>query len=237
MAEFSGFFNTSAIDPREYNASEFAEYFHNFISNGVFSKNNKLGLRVSPGTGLNVNIDTGDAYIMGYRYKNDSTLSKAIQAPDTILNRIDRVVLRFDEVAKEIKAVVKTGSFGSSPTAPSLENTATIKELSLARVIVNNKATTVSVIDERLTEFCGQVALLIDVPLDDLLSEWSAWKAYNEQEFRAWLVMLENALEGNTAGNLLNQINTKMDKSKITISNLDADASAMSEGDIWIKYT
>lgn len=237
MAEFSGFFNTSLGDPREYNASEFAEYFHNFISNGVFSKDNKLGLKVSPGTGLNVSVDIGKGYIRGYTYKNDSALSKAIQAPDTILNRIDRVVLRLDLVAKEIKLIIKTGSFGSSPTPPSLENTATIKELSLAKVIVNNKATTVSVIDERLTESCGQVALLIDAPLDDLLAEWNAWKAYNEQEFRAWLVMLENVLDGNTAGNLLNQINLKMDKTKIKISNLDADVSAMNEGDIWIKYT
>lgn len=246
MAEYSGFFNSIVGDVREYSAAEFAEYFSKFISDGVYSENEQLGLRVTA-DGMNINVATGAAYISGYIYKNDTILTRPVEPADSMLNRIDRLVLRFDEVEREIKAEVKTGSYSSSPAPPSLENTGTVKELSLAQIRVNAKASTVQVTDERLTEYCGQVSLLIDVPLQDLLRDWEVWKQDNqdlftdwrsdqESDFQDWLAHLETLLSENEIANIMTSLNDKMDKSKIIISELDADASQMDEGDIWIKY-
>ena len=257
MAEYSGFFNSIVGDVREYSAAEFAEYFSRFISDGVYSENEQLGLRVTA-DGMNANVATGFAYIRGYVYKNDTELSKPIEPADNTLNRIDRLVLRFDEVEREIRAEVKTGSYSSSPAPPSLENTGTVKELSLAQIRVNAKASTVQVTDERLTEYCGQVSLIIDMPLNDLMAEWDAWIAANsadfdswrsqeEAYFNTWLSGLEDALSGVDAAAINTRIDgidgqiatletDKMENNRIHLSALDADVNAMSDGDIWIKY-
>lgn len=257
MAQYSGFFNSTTGDKREYSAAEFAEYFHRFISNGIYSENGSLGLKVTT-SGTNVIIGEGFAYIRGYIYKNDSPLTLSLSPSDGTLQRIDRVVLRFDEVAREIKAEIKEGNFSSSPTPPVLTDTGTIKELSLAQVLVRGSG--LQVTDERLTEHCGQVSLLIDVPLNDLYNDWEQWKSDNQEDFHQWRVDeeisftnwyedLQLFFDEGTTGNLLALIDTKadktttddledtkMDKSKIIISSSDAVASQMSEGDIWIKY-
>ena len=275
MAEFSGFFNSEIGDVREYNASEFAEYFSRFLSDGLYSTNNKLGLKVTSVTGMDIKVDTGYAYIRGYMYKNDSPINLVVDAPDNVLSRIDRVVLKFDVVAREIRVLVKKGVFSSSPLPPNLVNDQTTKELSLAQIYVAANTKAVSVTDERLTSHCGVVSLLVDVPLDDMYAEWEQWKRNNSQsfsawrtvqkdEYQAWLATIEELLDANVAGNLNNliqanttaigtntsaiatnttgltnantEIGKKMDKSKITISSLDADINQMAEGDIWIKY-
>lgn len=203
MAEFSGFFNSAPDDIREYQAKEFAEYFSRFLSDGIYSKDNRLGLKVSAETGFNIKVETGFAYIRGHMYKNDSVLNKTIEPADSMLNRIDRVVLRFDEIAREITVRVKTGAFSSNPAPPELEDTTAVKELSLAQVRINKDANSVIVTDERLSDKCGQVKLLVDVPLDDLRDEIELWKANNQSDYDAWLADLQDLLDENVAGNLL----------------------------------
>lgn len=221
MAQFSGFFNSEIGDKREYNASEFAEYFSRFLSDGVYSIDNKLGLKVVAELGLNVRVETGYAYIGGYMYRNDTPLSIELEAPDSVLSRIDRIVLRLDIVAREIVVAVKKGEFASKPLPPALVDTNVVKELSLAQVKIVPNAQTVIVTDERLTQYCGMVKLLVDVPLDDMYAEWTQWKQDNAQDFnqwqatqkddyQAWLTSLEQLLDENVAGNLqgLIQVNT-----------------------------
>lgn len=115
MAEHCRFFNSAEDDLREYTAAEFAEYFSRFLSDGLYTINGRAGLKVTPGAGLSINIDTGYAFIRGYMYKNDSVMTKTIDPPDTMLERIDRIVLRFDEVAREIKVTVKKAHFPVHP--------------------------------------------------------------------------------------------------------------------------
>ena len=188
MTEYYRFFNWDENDDREYIASDFAEYFARFLSDGLYTENGQAGLQVSPGEGLQVIIDTGYAYMRGYMYKNDGepTLTKDLQAADANLDRIDRIVLRFDEVAKTILVDVKTGVPGSNPAAPALEETEIVKEMSLAKVRVNHGAvslTAANITDERLTEFCGLVSSLIDIPAGEM---WEAWLAMMNDIEAAW---------------------------------------------------
>ena len=186
MAEHFRFFNSSEGDPREYPASDFAEYFSRFLSDGLYTENGKAGLQVLPGTGLEVQVATGYAFIRGYMYHNDAALTKALDPADTMLDRIDRVVLRFDEVEREIRVDIKTGTFSSTPTAPALEETSTVKELGLAQVYVRKGATSLAtkdITDERLTNACGLVSSLITIPAAEM---WDVWNQTLDAIEAAW---------------------------------------------------
>ena len=167
MAESYRFFNSSETDVREYNAAEFAEYFSRFLSDGVYTENGTAGLKVVPGAGLSVDVQTGYAFVRGYLYKNDAVLNHTLDAADPSLDRIDRIVLRFDEIAKTIGVIVKKGTVSSQPVPRTLEVTSTVKEMSLAKVRIVKGAvaiTAANITDERFSEFCGTVSSLINVP-------------------------------------------------------------------------
>jgi hypothetical protein len=175
MAEHYRFFNSAEDDLREYTAAEFAEYFSRFLSDGLYTVNGRAGLKVSPGTGLSVNIDTGYAFIRGYMYKNDSEMTRTLEPADTMLDRIDRIILSFDEVAREIKVVVKKGTFSSTPQAPAIEVSSTVKEMTLAQVRIRKSSAAIStqdITDERFLATCGLVSSLIDIPAQEM---WDIW--------------------------------------------------------------
>lgn len=186
MAEHFRFFNSADDDLREYTAAEFAEYFSCFLSDGLYTINGRVGLKVTPGPGLSVKIDTGYAFIRGYMYKNDSEISKAIDPPDTMLDRIDRIVLRFDEVAREIKVTVKKGTFSSTPQAPAIEVSSTVKEMTLAQIRIRKGSITFSaqdITDERFLATCGLVSSLIDIPAQEM---WDIWNDALDSIEREW---------------------------------------------------
>lgn len=233
MAEHSRFWNSSPGDVREYQAAEFAEYFSRFLSDGIYVEGGNLGLRVNTGSGLQVVVSPGFALIRGVLYHNDANLTLNLSAADSILDRIDRIVLRFDEVNQEIKARVLQGGNASSPTAPSITEDGTTKELTLAQVRVNKQVTSIStgnITDERLSETCGIVSLLANAPLDDLLAEWEQFKSERGTDYQAWLATLSDALSGNVAENLLGLIDGhknddnnphEVTKSQVELGNVD----------------
>ena len=178
MAEYFRFFNSSEGDPREYTASEFAEYFSQFLSDGLYAQDGNAGLKVTAGTGLNIKIAPGYAFVRGYLYKNDATINIALDPADSMLNRIDRVVLRFDEVAREIKVALKKGTFTSTPQPPVVVISDTVRELTLAQVKIKAGATGLTaadITDERLTDKCGLVELLASIPFSDMMDQWNEW--------------------------------------------------------------
>ena len=197
MAEHYRFFNSAEGDVREYLAAEFAEYFNRFLSDGLYVENGQAGLKVTPETGLGVQVATGYAFVRGYMYHNDAPLSFDLDPADSVLDRMDRVVLRFDEVAREIRLGVKTGAFSSTPTAPALEITATVKELGLARVLVKHGATTIrqqDITDERLTDACGLVSSLIEVPAQEMWDAWNLALAGIATDWQGWFESVQNDL-------------------------------------------
>jgi hypothetical protein len=160
--EKSGFFNSTGGD-RMYDASDFAGYFSKLVSNGIFYTNAD-NLRVTPG-GLSVNILAGSAWINGYSYENTESLNLTLAAADGVNPRIDRVVVRWDAVARQISAAVLTGTAAASPTAPSLTRSDNIYELALADIAVAAGAVSLAagdITDRRLdTALCGTVNSLI----------------------------------------------------------------------------
>ncbi len=198
MAEHYRFFNSAEGDAREYLAAEFAEYFNRFLSDGLYTINGQAGLKVTPGEGLKVQVAAGYAFIRGYMYHNDAPLSFDLDPADSVLDRMDRVVLRFDEVAREIRLAVKTGSFSSTPpAAPELEETSTVKELGLARILVKKNAAsiaTANITDERLTSACGLVSSIIEIPAQEMWDAWNLALADIATDWQGWFESVQNDL-------------------------------------------
>lgn len=170
MSEQFRFFNSSEGDVREYQASEFAEYFSKFLSDGVYTENGLMGLAVSTVSGLNIKVGTGYAFVRGYLYKNDADINFTLDASDGVLDRIDRVAVKLDVVNRKMNIIKKKGTMGSSPTPPALVDDASVKEIPIAQIRINKNATTGITTDERVP-----VSSLIEIPLNEMWNIFNPW--------------------------------------------------------------
>ena len=163
MAEKYAFFNSSSGD-RTYNAADFAGYFGKFISNGIFSAVS-TNLQLAASNGLSVQAMPGSAWINGYCYENTSELELALETANGVNPRIDRVVLRWSAVDRNIKLAIKTGAASSAPVAPALIRNSDVYELGLADIAVGRGVLSINagnITDTRLnTALCGTVNSLI----------------------------------------------------------------------------
>ncbi len=161
--EKSGFFNSSDGD-RVYDATDFAAYFGNLVSNGVFYAS-ATNLQATPGNGLAVSVAAGSAWINGYRYENTDALNLPLTTANGSNPRIDRIVVRFSQVSRSIQLAVVDGTPGATPSAPALTRTSDVYELGIADVLIPAAATSIAtnnITDTRLnTSLCGLVNSLV----------------------------------------------------------------------------
>lgn len=157
--EKSSFFNSISGD-RRYKAEEWAEYFASFIANGVFP-NPSTGLQVLASNSMIITVNTGKAWINGYFYFNTSNLTITLDNADGVLNRIDRIVVRWDLQDRVISVEVKKGTYSANPSAAAIQRDMDAYELVLADVYVGAGAVSVSqanITDQRLNStLCGLV--------------------------------------------------------------------------------
>ena len=170
MAEYFRFFDSTEDDIREYQASEFAEYFSRFLSDGVYTKDGQMGLKVTTVSGFNIKVSPGFAFIRGYMYKSDADIEFTLDSSDAVLDRIDRVILKLDIVNRTMNIQLKKGTMGSQPSPPSLIDDASIKELPISQIRINHGSTTGIIIDERVP-----VHSLIEIPYEDIVEEFNEW--------------------------------------------------------------
>lgn len=161
--EKSGFFNSNNGD-RIYDATDFAAYFGDLVSNGVFYRTPD-NLKVSAAAGMNVVIQPGSAWINGYHYQNTTPLDLPISTADGVNPRIDRVVLQWSNVGRAITLAVKTGTPAPVPAAPDLTRTADIYELGIADITISKGVVSTSdnlISDTRMnSDLCGLVNSLV----------------------------------------------------------------------------
>lgn len=222
--EKSSFFNSVSHD-RTYRAEDWAEYFASFIGNGVFPVPS-TGLQVVVDNGMNLSVKTGKAWINGYFYNNTSDLTITIGTADGQLNRIDRIVVRWDLTNRIISAEVKSSTYSASPTAPALQRDADIFELALADVYVGAGVTAITqsnITDQRLNNsLCGIVAAVVD-QIDT--------EAFNAQ-LQAWFAEYQSlsAAEYNTLVSYMNSLklqgNVQYDAFEQHMADFEAQAAA-----------
>jgi hypothetical protein len=184
--EKSGFFNSSNGD-RKYNAEFFAEYFSNFIGNGVFP-NPSTGLQVTSNNDMTVTVKAGKGWINGYYYSNDSDLVLSIDLADGVLNRIDRIILQYNTVNRTITAKVKKGSLASSPVATDLDRNADVYELGIADVYIKAGSITISgsnITDLRLnSNYCGIVIGTIEqIDPTTIFDQYQSWLSEKKSQY------------------------------------------------------
>ena len=248
----SGFFNSEItgydaenmpIFDRAEEASFFAKYFRQFISNGVFP-NPSTNMQVLADTGMQVKVSIGTCFINGYMGWVENAETFTIEESDTQA-RIDRLVARLDFDNREIQCYVKKGTAAGNPVAPVLQRDYDMYEIGLADIRVNANAIEIkqeNITDLRLnTDLCGIVAVpLQHVDTTTLFNQYQDWltnateqgeedlqltQEQLEAEFNAWFATVQDTLSGDTAGNLLNLINTKADKKKVYNVSIDGNWS------------
>lgn len=170
MAENSGFFDAHLVNgeyDRVYLAESFAKYFASFIGNGIFGgKSNELMVKQKATADMSVRVLSGQGWINGYWYDNSDELSLAIDIADGVLNRIDAIVLRWDNSERVIRLAAKKGTSATNASAPVIQRDADFYELKLAEIYIKAGATKITqadITDTRLNnEVCGFVHGVVD---------------------------------------------------------------------------
>lgn len=252
------FFN-SVIDQegnpdRPFDANDFSKYFGTLIKNGVFP-NPSTNFQIQGDQGnMSVKAERGLAWIEGHLAYDDSVFILNIDPADSVLDRIDRVVLRLDTLERCIKWVVKKGEPSAKPIAKELQRDADAYEIGIADVAVNHGIINITqsmVKDLRLnTELCGIVTgqvTQIDTSTiyaqlegfkDDYakkIRKWEqeqksgfeSWSTERKKQFEIWYETVKAILDGDVAGNLTNRIvaiENRLNTMQLTADNVSINA-------------
>lgn len=205
----SGFFNSFGGD-RKYDVLDLSSIFDGVISDGVFATLGNI-FAVTPGTGMQVLVDTGKAWFNHSWTVNDAMLPLSIEAADITLDRIDAVVLEVnnsDAVRRNDIKIVK-GDISSRPSKPAMINTDDVHQYPLAYVTVINGSSSLSASNIEIVVGRGECPFVTGpleiVPIDAIFAKW-------ESEFNEWFDDLKITLEGDVAANLKKQIDDLDDK-------------------------
>lgn len=159
------FFDSTQDDQRIYQAADLARYHAQIIGNGVSNTANLPDLEVTAKTNMDVALGAGYMFANGYMYENDSTMTLTHPIADPNNDRIDRVVICFDNnpAERRIYAYVKQGVPGANPTPPTLQRDEYVHEMSVAQVrIIAGKSfiEQSEITDERTNgAVCGYIPL------------------------------------------------------------------------------
>ena len=226
MAITSGFFNSLDGD-RKYDARQMSEIFDGVILDGVFMSIGDA-LKTVASSEMTVAIGSGRAWFLHTWTKNDSDYLITVSPAESVLNRIDTIVLDVDNTESVRTNTIKLikGTPASNAKRPTLINTEDHKQIPLADILVPAGATTLAATN--ITNIVGTsecpyvTGPLSIIQNDDIVAAW-------QEEFDTWFEDVKGALGDDTAGNLYNLIQQKVDKTSV-IDYLDEIAVTTEEG-------
>lgn len=199
-------FNAVAVDgeyDRVYKAEDWAWYFATFIANGIFPKPSD-GLQVVAYSGMEIRVNAGYAFINGYAFRNPATLSVTLDTAEGALNRVDRVVVRWDLPQRDMYIAVLKGTPSAKPTATAVTRTTEIWELALADIYVGKGVTriqTQNITDQRFNSaVCGIVTGTVEEIDASVLTKqftdfFNTYSAAVLDEFSAYKQSMEKYLK------------------------------------------
>ena len=186
------------------------------FSDGVLP-NPSTNLQVTAVGGTTIKVLNGFGLCNGCLKLQEVDLEIVLPASDPSLNRIDTVVLRLDD-NDDVRACdfqILKGTAASTPVAPVLTQTDSIWELGLANIY--RKANSTEVTNANITDTrydstrCGIISSISQFDTTTLYQQIEAdlneFKNMNQADFFAWFNMLQDVLDEDTAGHLLNLIN------------------------------
>lgn len=203
MADNNGLFFNSINGDRVYNADSFAEWLRKFFTTGVFNGE----MQVTPDSGMMVNVAPGYANINGKVRFFDTMQAFTIDPASGTYPRIDAIMVRLDETARNISTVYVKGDYsGDTPTAPAPVRSEGVYDIVLAHIAVNAGQTAITaanITDTRTDEtLCGWVSSTVEsIPVDQITTQMQA-------EFLAWYNRMKDQLSEDAAGHLQAEIDT-----------------------------
>jgi hypothetical protein len=199
--ERSAFFNSVAGD-RKYKAEIFAGYFSKFITNGIFPLPAD-NLRIAAHDRMNIKAHIGTGYINGYLYENTDMLILTIPTANGVQPRIDKVVVRWSQVDRNIRIYIKEGTPDSIPSPPALERATDIYELGLADIYVAQGAYEIrdaDITDIRLdTDSCGIVNSVLQADTTAIFNQYQSWFNLRTSQYDAELTAFLTGYEQDKA--------------------------------------
>ncbi|MFI6205903.1 tail fiber domain-containing protein [Streptomyces sp. NPDC051041] len=195
------------FDAQVVTETQYSQMFREFQDSGVVASfGSSSGFQVTAGTGMNVNVSAGLAFLRGFMVQSTATEVLAIPSASTSV-RVDRVVLRLDPSLNSIVLAVKQGAAGST-TPPALTQTDTgVFEIGLASVTVGANVTSITSADIALTRtFVGHRVGVWDTgtrpasPRFGMLgfnADTDRWEYWNDTE---WTPLISNVDWANLSG-------------------------------------
>lgn len=216
----------SITNDRQYSDLDFANYFAQFLKNGV-AVGVGTGLQVKPSNpvGMTVLVGTGGALINGRQITNTTDYSLTLTAASTTAARVDSIVVQLNIPLRQVSIVYKEGT-------TAVQRDSNIYELQLATITVPQNASTINashITDERAnTTVCGYSTPFTEVNLQSLQDQYQTMldEAFttvqtnmntdaatletlltNQQTtFNTWFAGLQDTLTTNVEANLQGQI-------------------------------
>lgn len=168
----SGFFNS--FNDRMYSAEDWADYFRQFIGNGIYA-NPATSMQVQAAGGLTVRVAAGSCFINGYVGYSDGSDVLKLQYGGTY-PRIDRIVIRLDMTTRSIYPVVIVGNEAESPSPPNITRKSSIYDICVGEITVGASVTDIYPLDIKDMRFdasvCGIVAgVLNQIDTEEYMSQ------------------------------------------------------------------
>lgn len=157
-------------------------------------------------TDFTVNIAPGFAAIQGGLKLETEITTLELDAADTESNRIDSVVLRWDENddVRECYFYIKKGTATTSPVRPLLTREGSIYEIGLADILVVANSTVLqnaNITDTRYeADRCGVISSISEFDTtfiyNQVTSDLANFKSNAESDFTLWTTTMQNDYEG-----------------------------------------
>lgn len=234
-------FDPETGDPqfdRAVSSQPYRKLLRELFTTGVMP-NPSTNLQVSAGIdGMTVIVDAGFAVVDGGLCQETEQTTLEIPASDSSYNRIDTVVLRWDENVDVRLAtlMVKSGTPAATPVRPALQRNNSIYEIGLADVYVTRGVSIITndkIADTRYeSERCGIVSSVSEwdttTIYQQVQSDLAEFKSDEEADFLEWYDYIKDILDESTAGHLQNEIED-LQSGKVSVSdiinNLKTDAT------------
>jgi len=204
------------IYTKTYSSDVLANILRKYFRNGVFTDAVDC-FQVLESGGMDILVSPGHCLIQGRHGYNEAATALTVNNADPALPRIDLVVLRLNlgVSALSIELFVVNGTAAVSPISPALTRNSTVYELALAEIYVTAGVTAITqavITDTRLdSDSCGVVASIIgdtdtSTYYAQIAADLAEFKTNEEANFLAWFATIQDLLDEEVAGNLLNQI-------------------------------
>ena len=223
MGTYANFYNSENND-RVYDADSFSEWLRPFFKTGVFNGE----LQVIASSGMEVIVDTGNAFIEGKLKKFDSQTTLTVEQASANSTRIDSVICRRNDTDRDFTLMIVKGT--TVAPLPVRENG--IYDIVLAHITVPASAVEIkqeNITDTRMNaDICGWVVSNVEeVDFSQVTAQWADYIANFEanelQAFNEWFDTIKGQLSTDQAGSLQLQIDEQANKIATNTANISAN--------------